>query len=129
LVIANERLAAELEPKRVDHEREFSQDEIPFAHPERVYVRGSLGPQRGDNRLLSRRLIDADEVILAPPAEFQRVGVVAITGMVKARVGNGDRPLDPLVIVVSAKSVQRDRVEANRHPRFGVGDNLSGQLC
>jgi hypothetical protein len=44
-------------------------------------------------------------------------------------VGNGDRPLDPLVIVVSAKSVQRDRVEANRHPRFGVGDNLSGQLC
>src|SRR5262245_24979211 len=54
LVIPDEGLATELEPKRVDHERELRQDKIPFAHPERVHVRWSLGRERGNDRLSSR---------------------------------------------------------------------------
>jgi hypothetical protein len=128
VAIPDEWLAAELGPKRVDHERELRQDKIPFAHAERVYVRGSLSGERGDDRLSSRPLIDAEEAVLAPTAEFQHVGVMATSGAVEVRVGNGDRPLDPLVITVPAERVQRVRVEANRHPRFGAGDDLAGQL-
>ena len=78
--------------------------------------------------LSSRPLIDAKEVILAPPSEFQHIGVVTPSGVVKVRVSNGDQPLDPLVIVVLTERVQRVRIETNRHPRFGVGNDLVGQF-
>jgi hypothetical protein len=126
-VIPDERLATEREPKRVDHDRELRQDTIPFAHPERVDVRGSLGGKRGDDRLSSRPLTDAEEAVPAPPAECQHVSVVATSDVIEVRVGTGDRPLDPLVITVPAERVQRVRVEANRHPRFGGGDDRAGQ--
>ena len=128
LVIQDERLAAELQPKRIDHERELRQDEIPFAHSERVCVRRSFRRKRGDDRLSSRPLIDAEEVILALPTKFQNVGVVATSGMVEVGVRGGDHSLDPFVIAVQAERVQRARVEANRHPRLGVGDDLAGQF-
>jgi hypothetical protein len=37
-------------------------------------------------------------------------------------------PLDLLVIIVLAERVQCNRIEANRHPRFSVGDELAGKL-
>src|SRR5215204_2652269 len=128
LVIPNERLAAELEPQRVDHERELREYKIPFAHSKRVYVRGSLSAKSGDDRLSSGPLIDAEEVVVARPAEFQKICVVTAADVINMRVSTGTLTLDALVITVPAERVQRVRVEPDRHSRFSVGYDFAGQF-
>ena len=126
LVIPDEWLAAELEPKRINYEREFRQGRDIVRSSQTSACTRSLDRKRGDYRLSSRPLIDAEDAIVAPPAEFQHVVVVAASAVIEVRVGSGDRPLDALVIIVTTERVQRGRVKANWHPRFGVGDDLIG---
>src|SRR5262245_27892091 len=63
-VIANERLAAEQQPQRVDHQREFRHDQVALGHAERVHVRGPFGGDRRHRRLPARLPVDAEEAVL-----------------------------------------------------------------
>ncbi len=121
-VIANERFAPEPQPQRVDHQREFRQDQVALGHAERVHVRGSFDGDGRQHGLPARLLIDAEEVVLAPAPELEHITVMAAAGAVEVWVGGGDRPRDLAVVLAYSEGSQSICVEADGEARLGERD-------